>query len=191
VGAALLNYLPEPLGQDFARYLIAGLGTLATISTLGWAAAWLRAGRASSAAATEGNTAATPLLFGIQSPSVSDLFDASREALLGAMVSVGSDDDELVGWQHFYHEAGRLGDRPTAIGTCYGLKSMLLLGGTDRRFRQRRVEETLWRLQMTTGGWVARTQSTVGRPEVSAWVLSALLQAGRDRATSMEGVRVR
>jgi hypothetical protein len=48
------------------------------------------------------------------------------------------------------------------------------------RFRQPRVVETLWRLQMPTGGWSARTQSTVGRPEVTAWVLSALLQAGRD-----------
>jgi hypothetical protein len=179
VGKALLDYLPQPLSQNVARYLVAGLGALTSMSTLSWLGGRLRERRPRPETNGDG-VGVTPLLFGIRSPSVSDLFDASRDALLGAMVAAGSGNDELLGWQHFFHEAGQRGERPTAIGTCYGLKSMLLLGVMDARFRQPRVVETLWRLQMPTGGWSARTQSTVGRPEVTAWVLSALLQAGRD-----------
>jgi len=179
VGKALLDYLPQPLSQDAARYLVAALGALTITSTLGWLRRWLD-DRSSRAGTNGGDAGVTPLLPGIQSPSTNDLFDASREALLNAVVADASGDDELIGWTHFYHEAGERGRRPTAIGTCYGLKSMLLLGGTDPRFRQHRVVETLWQLQVPEGGWSARTQSTVGRPEVTAWVLSALLQAGGD-----------
>lgn len=179
VAKALLDYLPQPLGPDAARYLVAVLGGLSTISTLSWLGRWL----GNRPPTKDGDEAdPPPLLFGICSPnrSVNDLLDASREALLDGMVAVGSADEELIGWQHFFHESGRLGERPTAIGTCYGLKSMLLIGAVDPRFRQRRVVETLWKLQVPTGGWSARTQSTIGRPEVTAWVLSALLQAGGD-----------
>jgi hypothetical protein len=120
--------------------------------------------------------------FGVRPPSVNDLFEASREALLDGMVAVGSANDELIGWTHFLREykAGQRWERPTAIGTCYGLKSMLLLGAMDPRYRQHRVLETLWRLQAPGGGWSARTQSAIGRPEITALVLSALLQAGAD-----------
>jgi hypothetical protein len=178
VGKALLDYLPQPLTQNTARYLIAGLGALATMATLAWLSRWLSNRRP--VVETIRDQAASPLLFGIQSPSVDDLFDASRRALIDGMVTAGAGEDELLGWQHFFHEAGQRGPRPTAIGTCYGLKAMLLLGGADSRFRQHDVVETLWRLQVPTGGWAARTQSTIGRPEVTAWVLSALLQAGCD-----------
>src|SRR6266536_3536666 len=163
VGKALLDYLPQPLSQDAARYLVAALGALTITSTLGWLRRWLD-DRSSRAGTNGGDAGVTPLLPGIQSPSTNDLFDASREALLNAVVADASGDDELIGWTHFYHEAGERGRRPTAIGTCYGLKSMLLLGGTDPRFRQHRVVETLWQLQVPEGGWSARTQSTVGRP---------------------------
>lgn len=188
VGKALLDYLPQPLSQSTARYVIAGLGAIATMSTLGWLGRWLGDRRPRAETVADG-AAPSPLLFGIRSPSVSDLFDASREALLDGMVAVGSGDDELIGWQHFFHEAGQHAQRPTAIGTCYGLKSILLLGGTDTRFRQHQVVETLWRLQVPAGGWAARTQSTVGRPEVTAWVLSALRQAGCDEARVGAAVR--
>jgi len=175
----LLDYLPQPLGQDTARYLVAALGMLTIMSTLSWLGRWL--GDRSSRAETNGDGGGVaPVPPGTRSSSVNDLFDASREALLDAIVAVGGGDDELIGWTHFFHETGERGKRPTAIGTCYGLKSMLLLGGMDPRFRQHRLVETLWRLQVPEGGWSARTQSTVARPEVTAWVLSALLQAGVD-----------
>lgn len=178
VGKALLDYLPEPTNPSTARYLIAGLGATATMTSLAWLSRWLSDRRP--LVETIRYQTASPLLFGIQSPSVDDLFDATRQALIDGMVTTGTGEDELLGWQHFFHEAGQRGPRPTAIGTCYGLKAMLLLGSVDSRFRQHDVVETLWRLQVPTGGWAARTQSDIGRPEVTAWVLSALLHAGCD-----------
>jgi len=93
VGKALLDYLPQPLSQDVARYLVAALGALATMSTLGW---------------------------------------------LGRL----------------------LGDRSSTPQTNGDG-----VGGTPR------------------------TQSTVGRPEVTAWVLSALLQAGGDEERTATAVQ--
>src|SRR6266536_3203189 len=115
VGKALLDYLPQPLSQDAARYLVAALGALTITSTLGWLRRWLD-DRSSRAGTNGGDAGVTPLLPGIQSPSTNDLFDASREALLNAVVADASGDDELIGWTHFYHEAGERGRRPTAAG---------------------------------------------------------------------------
>jgi len=92
------------------------------------------------------------------------------------------DDPELgmlVGWPHFFNEP-EAHRRPTAIGTAYGLKLALVLGGQDYRPDRSRLAETLWKLRRPDGGWAARTGTGVGRPEVSALVLGALASSGFD-----------
>lgn len=87
----------------------------------------------------------------------------------------------LVGWPHFFNEPLRH-RRPTAIGTAYGLKLALVLGGQDYRPDRSRLAETLWKLRRPDGGWAARTGTGLGRPEVSALVLGALSSSGFDAA---------
>jgi hypothetical protein len=125
--------------------------------------------------------------------SLHDTFNASQEALLDHIATY--DDPllgSLVGWPHFLGPLDvKFGDpeapneqimreRPTAIGTAYGLKACLLAGTLDRRLDPDRLVETLWKLQLPTGGWAASTQHEFGRPEVTAWVLGALCRAGGD-----------
>lgn len=86
---------------------------------------------------------------------------------------------KLVGWPHFFNEP-EAHRRPTAIGTAYGLKLALVLGGQDYRPDRSRLAETLWKLRRPDGGWAARTGTGIGRPEVSALVLGALSSSGFD-----------
>lgn len=85
----------------------------------------------------------------------------------------------LVGWPHFFNEPPEH-RRPTAIGTAYGLKLALVVGGQDNRPDRSRLAETLWKLRRPDGGWAARTGTGIGRPEVSALVLGALSSTGFD-----------
>lgn len=106
--------------------------------------------------------------------------NACLQKLRDNLVKVDDPDlGSLVGWPHFINEppAHR---RPTAIGTAYGLKLALLLGGQDYWPDRSQLAETLWKLRRPDGGWAARTGTGVGRPEVSALVLGALSSIGFD-----------
>jgi hypothetical protein len=94
----------------------------------------------------------------------------------------------LAGWPHFFYEP-EVHRRPTAIGTAYGLKLALVLGGQDNQPDRSRLAETLWKLRRPDGGWAARTGSGIGRPEVSALVLGALSSSGFDPAHLAEAGR--
>ncbi|WP_234362960.1 hypothetical protein [Streptomyces formicae] len=85
----------------------------------------------------------------------------------------------LTGWPHDLDEQPTP-IRPTATGTAYGLHIALELGAPDGRLRASELVETLWRLRLPEGGWAARSQGVVGRPEVTALVLGALARAGAD-----------
>jgi hypothetical protein len=87
----------------------------------------------------------------------------------------------LVGWPHHRHEAVD-GLRPTAFGTGYGLRLALLIGDRDTGLDVGALAETLWRIRLPDGGWAARTQSGVSRPEATALVLGALSSCGGDPA---------
>ncbi|NEC88788.1 hypothetical protein [Streptomyces sp. SID12501] len=93
----------------------------------------------------------------------------------------------LTGWSHFLEE-GQAGEPPTAIGTAYGLHTVLTLGATDGRLAPSELVETLWRLRLRDGGWAARTGAGVGRPEVTALVAGVLSRAGADRGRLDEAV---
>lgn len=88
---------------------------------------------------------------------------------------------KLVGWPHFFNEplAHR---RPTAIGTAFGLKLTLVLGGYEYGPERSGLATTLWKLRREDGGWAARTGTGVSRPEVSALVLGALASTGFDES---------
>jgi hypothetical protein len=122
-------------------------------------------------------TTPTPMIRPVNVLSVSR---ACARALRDTMVefkdpSLGT----LTGWSHFLHES-LTGQRPTAIGTAYGLKTVLLLGDHDGRVDRAALAETLWRLRLPDNGWAARTGSGISRPEVTALVLGALATSGFD-----------
>jgi hypothetical protein len=177
VGKALLDYLPDSLSGDAARYSVALLGAITTVSSL----AWLRLRLSGTDKAPAGD-AHKDITSSTSNKSVQQILDLSEHALLNWILEV--DDGQghrLVGWPHFLDESQRLSQRPTAIGTTYGLKAMMTLRSMDSRFRRAEIIETLWNLQVSpSGGWASTSQSTVGRPEVTAWVLAALKRAGAD-----------
>jgi Trypsin-like peptidase domain len=85
----------------------------------------------------------------------------------------------LNGWPHFFEEA-LAQERPTAIGTAYGLKLTLVLGADDGRLDRSALAETLWKLRRADGGWATRSGPGIGRPEVTWLILGALASAGFD-----------
>ena len=106
------------------------------------------------------------------------VFRACAQALRETMVTF--DDPEigvLTGWPHFFDEA-QARQRPTAVGTAYGLKLALLLGEEDGRLAQPMLADTLWKLRRADGGWATRSGRGIGRPEIAALVLGALSSAG-------------
>lgn len=88
----------------------------------------------------------------------------------------------VCGWSQFY------GDDvpPSAIGSSYGLRIAMALDVRDLTIDRHRVIESILSLQRSGGGWSASTQRDVGRPEVTAWVLGALIPAGLEAATREE-----
>lgn len=92
----------------------------------------------------------------------------------------------LTGWSHFLDES-LTRTRPTAVGTAYGLKLALALERNGSLNRSA-LAETLWKLRKPDGGWAARTQSGVGRPEITALVLGTLSAAGFESAALTEAV---
>lgn len=93
----------------------------------------------------------------------------------------------LTGWSHFFHESQH-GTRPTAIGTAYGLKLVLSIDEKESSLDRSALAHTLWKLRKADGGWAARTQGGVGRPEVTALVVGALSSVGFDQDSLAEAV---
>lgn len=82
----------------------------------------------------------------------------------------------FTGWSQYMGE----NVLPTAIGTSYGLRTVLALDVRDPRINREEVVQTLLRLQREGGGWAASTQRGIARPEVTAWVAAAVCRAGVD-----------
>jgi hypothetical protein len=183
---SLVGVLPDSIDGQSARYAIAAVAGLGTAVAAWLAAALLRSRSGENAGGSTGeNTpggtgqlaASTGLLWG--PGPLPQLFAASYEALTE---SVGVVDDpvcgRLTGWPHSLGESAQ--SRPTSVGTAYGLHIALDLGVPDGRLSTGELIETLWRLRLPDGGWSARSQGTVARPEVTALVLGALARAGAD-----------
>lgn len=92
------------------------------------------------------------------------------------------DENLLTGWSQYMGE----NVLPTAIGTSYGLRTVLALDVREPRINREEVVQTLLRLQREGGGWAASTQRGIARPEVTAWVAGAVCRAGVDAKTRGE-----
>jgi hypothetical protein len=113
------------------------------------------------------------------SPNVLAVFAACSKVLRDTVLEFNDPGlGILTGWSHFLHDA--VSRRPTAIGTAYGLKLALSIDEPDGRLSRSALAETLWKLRKADGGWAARTQSEIGRPEVTALALGALTSAGHN-----------
>ncbi|WP_030787960.1 hypothetical protein [Streptomyces sp. NRRL S-920] len=106
---------------------------------------------------------------------------AASHATLAAELAVLDDPDRgrLTGWPHSLDEPTRP-VRPTPTGTAYGLHIVLELSAPDGRLSVSDLTDTLWRLRLRDGGWAARSQGVMPRPEVTALALGALARAGAD-----------
>ncbi|MFF3644291.1 hypothetical protein [Streptomyces sp. NPDC002564] len=189
---ALVSLLPVALFADTARY------TLAVVSGVGtglcaWLAGALLRARAADGGGTGGGLDGVPSprrpLAGSGTPGAGDPdapgplpgLSAATYTTLSDRLTVFDDPlrGRLTGWPHALDEQAEP-VRPTPTGTAYGLHIVLELGMPDGRLRAAELVETLWRLRLPEGGWAARSQGAVGRPEVTALVLGALARAGAD-----------
>lgn len=181
---SLVGVLPQELSTDAARYGIAAVSGVGT-----GVAAWLAAALLRARAAQDGAAAAgTPRTPGTgtahpRSPGPFPALAAAAHHTLHAELAVVDDPDRglLTGWPHALDEQTEP-VRPTPTGTAYGLHLVLELGVQDGRLNPSELVGTLWRLRLADGGWAARSQGSVPRPEVSALVLGALARAGADPA---------
>ncbi|MEV0595825.1 hypothetical protein [Nonomuraea cavernae] len=82
----------------------------------------------------------------------------------------------LFGWCQFLGESLP----PSATGTSYGLRLVLAMDLHHPTLDRRMLVRTLLALQCGGGGWAARSQRGIGRPEVTAWALGAASRAGLD-----------
>lgn len=182
----VLTSLPSTLSGDALRELLSVACGVATGGITGCAALWISRSRlVSNAAAAAAPAASGP---GI---NVLELSDGTFEAVESSLMRF---DDPLLGmltgWSHFLEESVGAHRRPTAIGTAYGLKLIARLGAPDGRVPRSALADTLWRFQLPDGGWAARTQGRIGRPEVTALVLGALAESGTDPDRLAEAVAV-
>ncbi|MEU4092829.1 hypothetical protein [Streptomyces sp. NPDC026673] len=171
---SLFGVLPEDMSGGVARYAVSGLaGVSAGLMVL--VAAVLARRRSE-----QQTTVPTAAAAAGRSPvgDLTTLMEGTTATLLQCR-STHDDPDSgrLTGWPHFL-EGGEAGERPTAIGTAYGLHLTLELARPDGRLDAPALVDTLWRLRLADGGWAARTGVGVSRPEVSALVVGALSRAG-------------
>ncbi|MEV7190258.1 hypothetical protein AB0N81_00435 [Streptomyces sp. NPDC093510] len=197
---ALVGLLPDGLFGDTARYslaVVSGLGT----GVSAWLAGALLRARAAAGDGEDGEgseggedggldgvpaqrralTGGTRGAAEAAAPGPLPGLSAATYATLADRLTVFDDPlrGRLAGWPHALDEQpGPV--RPTPTGTAYGLHIVLELGMPDGRLRASELVETLWRLRLPEGGWAARSQGVVGRPEVTALVLGALARAGAD-----------
>ncbi|MFD0967055.1 hypothetical protein [Plantactinospora endophytica] len=176
----LIDHLPDQwFRQDSVRYLFAALAALCVGMTLRWLLQ-----RPSVQRVVDPPTAPGGTLPGQRRPddapavveSAKQILDGTRSRILADLRTASGVNGELYGWSQF------IADKvpPSAIGTSYGLRIALALDIRHPRLDRRRLVENVVALQKPSKGWVARSQRDVARPEVTAWVLAALVRAGLD-----------
>ncbi|GGR96911.1 hypothetical protein GCM10010252_39450 [Streptomyces aureoverticillatus] len=181
---SLVGVLRQQISGDAARYGIATVSGVGTGLAAWLAAALLRARAAADDAAQATVPHARGTATGLAtapSPGPLPTLAAAAHHTLRSEVAVVDDPDRglLTGWPHALDEQTEP-VRPTPTGTAYGLHLVLELGVQDGRLSPSELVGTLWRLRLADGGWAARSQGSVPRPEVTALVLGALARAGAD-----------
>jgi hypothetical protein len=175
----LLDHLPNQwFEQSWLRYLFAVLAALCVGAALRWLVQRPGVQR------VVGPSTSIALLPGprqpqaVESVSAKAILEGTRTRLLADLRTSKQPGFELFGWSQY------IGNDvpPSAIGTAYGLRTALALDIRDARLDRRKLVDTVIALQRPAGGWMARSQRDVGRPEVTAWVLAAA-SGGLDRQT--------
>ncbi|MET8039597.1 hypothetical protein ABZU25_01885 [Micromonospora sp. NPDC005215] len=180
----LLDHLPDQwFKQDWVRYAFAVLAAVCVGVTLQWLVQRPPVQRILGSSPTT-----RTILPGARQPEQSpylttrQLLDGTRSRLLADFRTASGLRGEISGWSQFMGEQVP----PSAIGTSYGLRIALALDIRDARIDRRRLVENVVALQRPAGGWVARSQQDVARPEVTAWVLTALVRAGLESSIRSE-----
>lgn len=112
--------------------------------------------------------------------SVYEIMAGGRHRLLASLRDGVHGDTRVRGWPQFLD-----GDSPPgAVGSAYGLRLALALDIRDPRLEVAEVIRSVLAMQHPGGGWAARPQrADVARPEITAFVLPALIRAGLDTGT--------
>ncbi|RII17624.1 hypothetical protein DSC45_12050 [Streptomyces sp. YIM 130001] len=181
---SLVGVLPDGISPDTARYALATVAGCATAGAVWLSTALLRARAATPAPGLPSpRPAPGQLPAGPGELGPGAFTELARETYATLVTGLTETDDpqagRLTGWPHGLDEP-TTPLRPTSVGTAYGLHTVLDLGLPDGRIRTGELVDTLWRLRLADGGWAARSQGSVPRPEVTALVLGALARAGAD-----------
>ncbi|MGA4838890.1 hypothetical protein [Streptomyces sp. G45] len=178
---SLVGVLPDAISADAARYAIAAVSGVGTGLAAWLSAALLRARSEAQAPPPAPAPGAPP--GGAAAPGPLPALGTAAHTALREELAVVDDPHRglLTGWPHALDEQTQP-VRPTPTGTAYGLHIVLELGVRDGRLSTSDLVDTLWRLRLPDGGWAARSQGSVPRPEVTALVLGALARAGADPA---------
>jgi len=103
-----------------------------------------------------------------------EILDGTQHQLLDRYRRERRGEMDLCGWSQFYGEKAGL----SAIGSSYGLRIAMALDVRDPKIERHQVIQSILAMQRRGGGWSASNQRDIGRPEVTAWVLGALIPAG-------------
>ena len=107
--------------------------------------------------------------------SIFDVRQAAAQVLVESFRSDTVRGTEVAGWPQFLDVAGP----PSSIGSAYGLRLISTLDIRDPRVDSKAVVASVLELQRPRGGWSSRSQrGDIGHPEVTAWVLPAILRFG-------------
>lgn len=170
------------------KYIFAGVGALC----IGFALRLFAQHFASAAATTQSefsvpeSRSIVPARRSNRDSNPYTIFAATGAALQADIRSGTHGNDPIYGWSQYLSDDVP----PTAIGTSYGLRTVIALDLRSSVINCGRIVKSLLVLQKPGGGWAASTQRGIGRPEVTAWVLGAAFRAGLDEQTLTALVQV-
>lgn len=169
-GLSLDHLQDDWFKYEWLKYVLSGLGALCV-------------GMATRSLAVRFRPASVPLSIPTSHRDSSVLTIHTKLARCSAVIaadlrSVEHGGKMLTGWSQFIGEDVP----PTAIGTSYGLRIAMALDIRHPSLDRFVLAQSLLAMQKPGGGWAASSQKDVARPEVTAWVLSALCRCGLDPA---------
>jgi hypothetical protein len=178
VYSLLLDHLPSDwFAADWVRDGVAGVSALCIglglRVLLGTEAVQRRLGPPPSHATIRLPQPRTPLS-DARAAKLSRILEATSRRLITDCRPGEHNGTATFGWSQFFGDAAH----PSAIGTSYGVRLVLLLDIRDPRLDRGRLMQTLLTLERPDGGWRGRSQRGGGKPEVTAWVGTAAARLG-------------
>jgi hypothetical protein len=112
--------------------------------------------------------------------SVNQVLLGTRTGLLATLQTAQRDGVAVRGWQQFLN----MSKPPGAVGSAYGLRLALALDIHHPEVDRADIVRSILAVQHGNGGWAARSQrQSRGQPEITAFVLPALVRAGLATST--------